>query len=246
MNQELLFAQTLEKVRKTALSQGGVITEEQVREAFLDQGLNEDQLSLVYDYLKKKNISIGEPSFDKDSLSEEDRDYLSAYLKEIEEIEFVSDGVKEAMTLSAMAGDLDAKEQLIKQYLAHVADIARLYSGQGVLMEDLIGEGNVALAMSVEMLGTAENAKEAQGLIASMIMEAMENYIAENSQEKETGSKLAGKANDVLEKAEEVAKELGRNVTVSELASFTQLKESVIKEAVRITGNKIDYIDTEE
>ena len=103
----------------------------------------------------------------------------------------VTDGVKEAVLLSAMAGDADAKHRMIEIFLPQVAEIAKLYAGQGVFLEDLIGEGNVALTMAAEMLDCAQNAKEAEGTIASMIMEAMENYISENASEKKTGEMLA-------------------------------------------------------
>ena len=35
---------------------------------------------------------------------------------------------------------------LIEIHLADVAEIAKLYAGQGVLLEDLVGEGNLALS----------------------------------------------------------------------------------------------------
>ena len=111
-------------------------------------------------------------------------------------------------------------------------------------MEDLIGEGNVALTMAVEMLGSAENAEQAQGSIAGMIMEAMENSIAGNVQEKQTGQKLASKANDVMERAHALAVELGRKVTMRELSDETGMSIAKIAEAVRITADGIEDIDT--
>ena len=78
--------------------------------------------------------------------------------------------------------------------------------------------------MAAEMLDCAQNAKEAEGTIASMIMEAMENYISENASKK-TGEMLAENANDILEKAEELSKELGRKVTVEELSEETGISE---------------------
>ena len=79
----------------------------------------------------------------------------------------MTDGVKEAVLLSAMAGDADAKHRMMKMFLPQVAEI-KAYAGQGVFLEDLIGEGNVALTMAAEMLDCAQNAKEAEGTIASM------------------------------------------------------------------------------
>lgn len=53
----------------------------------------------------------------------------------------------------------------------------------------------------------------------------MENYISENASEKKTGEMLAENANDILEKAEELSKELGRKVTVEELSEETGISE---------------------
>ena len=193
-----------------------MLSEEQVTEAFDKANLNqgEPQLEMIFAYLKNKKIGIGQPADPFDYMTREEIDYLEEYLKAVQAGADVTDGVKEAVLLSAMAGDADAKHRLIEIFLPQVAEIAKLYAGQGVFLEDLIGEGNVALTMAAEMLDCAQNAKEAEGTIASMIMEAMENYISENASEKKTGEKLAENANDILEKAEELSKELGRKVTV--------------------------------
>ena len=83
-------------------------------------------------------------------------------------------------------------------------------------------------------------------MLASMIMEAMETFISQNAEEGKTGEKLAGRANDVLEKAKELAEALGRKVTVEELAEETGLSAERIREAVRITADNIDYLDTKD
>lgn len=248
MREEVTFAKTLEEICRLGKGQGGLVREEQVREAFAGAGMEfgPQQLSLVYDYLKTKKIGIGEPVDPFDYLSEEESDYLDSYLKELEALPEVTDGEKEAITLSAMAGDIDAKQKLIEVFLPQVVEIAKLYAGQGAYLEDLIGEGNVALTMAVEMLDCAENALAAQGTVASMIMEAMENHISENVEEKKAGEKMAGRANDVLDRAKEMAEELGRKVTIAELSEETGMSEEKIREAVRITADNIDYLDTKE
>lgn len=246
MRQEDVFSRTLEQICALAKEQGGLVTKEQVADAFLQAGMamGDEQLSMVYEYLKTKKIGIGEPVDPFEYLSGEEADYLDAYLEELKALPEVSDGEKEAITLSAMAGDLDAKQRLIEVFLPQVAEIAKLYAGQGAFLEDLIGEGNVALTMAVEMLECAENAQQAQGTVASMIMEAMETYIDENVQEKKTGEKMAGRANDVLERARELAEELGRKVTVQELSDETGMSIEQIREAVRITADNIDYLES--
>lgn len=245
MKEQFEFAKALEKICALAGQQGGMIRKEQVEETLRDAGisLGDTQLGLVYDYLKAKKIGIGEPADPFEYLTRQEVDYLEAYLEETRALADVSEGEKEAIALSAMAKDPDAKRRLIEIFLPQVAEIAKLYAGQGVYLDDLIGEGNVALTMAVEMLDCAENAQAAFGNIASMIMEAMETYIADNASEKKTGDRLAQEANDVLEKAKELAEELGRKVTVAELAEESGLTQEKIREAVRITADNIDYLD---
>ena len=48
MERELLFVETLEKVRKTAKDQSNCISEEQVKEAFAAMELNDEQFEQIY------------------------------------------------------------------------------------------------------------------------------------------------------------------------------------------------------
>lgn len=245
MNKELLFAKTLEKVQEIAKDQGNCISEEQVQKEFAVLELNENQLEMVYDYLRKHKIGVGQPVNMEDYLSEEEKNYLQTYLDEIAQLPTFSQGEKEAITLSAMAGDADAQNQLMQIYLPDVVEIAKLYTGQGVLVEDLIGEGNVAVAMGVTMLGCLENAKEAQGLLGKMIMDAMEDYIEESASNERADQKVADKVNQINDAAKELAEALNRKVTVEELMQETGMSRKRIMEAVRLSGDNMEYIEKE-
>ena len=245
MNREVLFAKTLEEVKTLAKDQGGFVTEEQVKEAFETLDLDNEQLQMVFDYLVKHKVGIGEPVDLDDYLTEEEKNYLQMYLDEIEELDPISDGEKEAVTISAMAGDGDAQARLMTAFLPQVIAIAKIYTGQGVLLEDLIGEGNLALTMGVTMLGCAENAKDAQGMLVRMVMDAMEEYIAENADAEKADLKIVDKVNKVMEKAKELSEELHREVTVEELMEETRMSEKTIRDAIRFSGHKIEYIREE-
>lgn len=86
---------------------------------------------MVKAYLKQRSIGIGEPASLEEYLSEEEIDYLEDYLRQLGELPKVSEGEKEAITLSAMAGDSDAQNRLIQIFLPQVVEISRLYAGQG-------------------------------------------------------------------------------------------------------------------
>lgn len=246
MNQEILFAKTLEAVRKQAKMQGNCILRSEVEEAFADLALSEKQLELVFDYLKKHKIGIDQPVNLDDYLSEEETNYLEEYEKELKALEKVSEGEKEAIILSAMAGEEAAQQRLISIFLPQVVEISKLYAGQGVFLEDLIGEGNIALTLGVTMLGCLEKAAEAEGMLGKMIMDAMEEYIRQTLQETETDKKVLEKVNRVAEQARELAEELHRKVTVEELAEETGLSKKAIQEAMRMSGYAIEDLTMED
>ena len=240
---EVRFAQILGQVRKLAKEQGNCISEEQVQDAFAELSLSDDQLSLVYDYLKKHKVGIGEPVDLDDYLTDGEMDYLEAYRKEIMLFCEISEGEKEAMILSAMAGEKASQERLIRFFLPKVADVARLYAGQGVLLEDLIGEGNLALTLGVTMLGAFEHAKESEGALMQMVMDAMERHIQEAVEEADKDKKAAGKVNQVADKARELAGELHRKVTAAELSEETGMSERYIEDAMRMSGFAIEDLE---
>lgn len=242
-NQEILFAKTLEKVKKQAKEQQNCISQEQVREAFANLALSKEQLDLVFDYLKKHKIGIGEPVDLDEYLSQEETDYLEEYKKGIFYTHSISDGEREAFFLSAMAGERQAQQEVIALYLPQVAEVAKLYTGQGVFLEDLIGEGNLALTMGVTMLGALESATEAEGMLMKMVMDAMEDCIAENLQETDKDKKVAERVNQVAGKAKELAGELHRKVSARELAAETGMSVEEIEDAMRMSGYTIEDLE---
>ena len=239
---EVFFARALEQVRAMAKEQGNCVSEEQVKEAFAGMELGEEQLQLVFDYLVKHKVGIGQPVDPDEYLTDEERDYLRDYLDEIAGLPEHTPGEVEAFTLAAMAGEADAQQKLVQIYLKDVTEIAKLYAGQGVFLEDLIGEGNLALAAGVGMLGNLEKPEEAQGMLAKLMMDAMEEYIRENADSEETDRKIAARVNKVAEKAKELAEELHRKVTPRELAEESGLSLKSILDACKMSGFKIEDI----
>lgn len=243
MGREAEFAIILEEIKKKARAGGNFITGEEIKEAFSSLSLSEEQMEMVYAYLRENKIGIGEPVDTDIGLEEEERNYLDAYLDSLKAIPEVSEGEREAITLSAMAGDRDATMRLTELMLPEVPQIAKLYAGQGVGLEDLIGEGNVALSLGVTMLGALEHAKEAQGMLGKMIMDAMEDCIAENAAAEKSGQKIADKVNKVADAANALREELRRAVTVEELMEESGLSRKAIEDAIRVSGDKIESIE---
>ena len=246
MEREIWFARTLEQVKQLAREQGSCISEKQVREAFRELELADEQLQMVFDYLKKQKIGIGEPVDPDEYLTDAERNYLQDYMEELAALPVYTQGQIEACTMAAMAGETDAQARLVEVYLKDVADIAKLYTGQGVLLEDLIGEGNLALTFGTGMLGSLESPGEAQGMLVRMVMNAMEEYIQENTLNKKKDRRVEDQVNRVADKARELAEELHRKVTPEELAREAGLPVKSIRDAMRMSGFRIEDIDDAE
>ena len=242
MGREAEFAIILEEIKKKARAGGNFITGGEIKEAFSSLSLSEEQMEMVYAYLKESKIGIDEPVDADIGLEEEERNYLDSYLDLLKALPEVSEGEREAITLSAMAGDRDAIQRLTELMLPEVPQIAKLYAGQGVGLEDLIGEGNVALSVGVTMLGALEHAKEAQGMLGKMVMDAMEDCIAASEAEEKSDQKIADKVNRVADAANALQEELRRKVTVEELMEESGLSRKAIEDAIRISGDKIESI----
>ena len=250
VSREREFAECLERVRRTAGEQGNRIGEEQVREVFSGLDLSESQLQMVFDYLEKHSVGIGEPGNPQEPLTREEQDYLQLYLDSLERLPVCSQGERRAWAMGAMAGDREAGRCLAEACLQQVVDIARLYTGQGVLLEDLIGEGNAALFAGVETLGSGPEGtgdpSQAEKKLAGLIMDAMEELIRENEDQEKTDRKIAAKVNRVADKAKELAGELGRKVTPRELMQESGMSLKSIQEAMRMSGYKIEDIEYAE
>lgn len=236
------FSQILEELRDTARLQGNMLTTEQLEEAFGQWKLDAAQMALIQDYFRNHQIGIDEPGDLEENLSGEDVNFLEMYLAELRELPPVSDGEKRAIMMSALAGDKDAQAKLIEIFLPQVVEISKLYAGQGAFVEDLIGEGNVAAAAAVAMLECVESIDEIEGFVGKMIMDAMEELISEDSDNRQFDENVLNRVNDVNDKARELYDNLLRKVTVREVAQELGISEAQVREAMEFSANRIDYI----
>lgn len=245
MSQEKEFIKALEEIRKLARSQGNRIEEEQLAAFFAPIGITGQQLEPVYAYLAERGIRLnGEPG--EENLDEEEKSYLEEYLESLNRFSVLSEGEKRVLGMAAINGEQEGKEGILKSFLIQVADLARLYAGQGVGLEDLIGEGNVAVASGVELLGCLEDPEEIDGFLGKLAMDAMEAAIRENELTKEADNRIEAQVNRVSEGAAQLYESLRRKVTVKELAEEMELDREEILEALRLCGGSLETIDWRE
>lgn len=79
-------------------------------------------------------------------------------------------------------------------------------------------------------------------MLGKMIMDAMEDYIAQNAEEVKKDRKILDKVNKVAKAADELYEELHRKVTVEEVMQESGLSRRAIEDAIRMSGDKIDSL----
>lgn len=242
--QEFMLA--MQGLLSTAREHHNIITSEEIDAAFEGMHLTDEQMKSVRDYLHSENVGIDQALPIEEVLTEEEHNYLEDYKAMAQTIEQPSEGVLDAIKINAMAGVQADQMRLAELMLPKVIDIARLYAGQGVYMEDLIGVGNEALVQGVRLLGPLERPEEVEPDLAERIMKAMEALVEETMSSDAAGQDAADLANKVLDAANALQQDLARKVTVEELAAEGDVTEEEILEAIRITGNKIEAIDYQE
>lgn len=247
---EAEYRTTLEKLIRKAHENRNIITEDLFKEFFDPLKLDEREDALTRSYLE----SIGIRQADKDDgeykepeFTEEDGKYLHFYLKDLAELPvYTEDEINEAKKKAVFDDDSEAQEILLNHYLNSVVDIARLYIYQALPAEDLIGEGNIGLMTAIKALSTLDGPDEVDSFVGGLIMDAMDNAIYEDTDIRQRIDDMAVRINDVNEKAKRLSDEMGRPVTISELADETGMDVKDIAEAMALSGDRIEGLVPEQ
>ena len=124
--------------------------------------------------------------------------------------------------------------------------------GEALPIEEVLSEEEInhlaeyeALIEAIEVpaqLAPLEKPDEVDGYLGRRIMDAMEDLVASNLDEKAAEKAVEERVNLVADRARELAEELGRKVSVAELAREYDMDPEDIQEAVRLSGNAIGDI----
>ena len=79
-----------------------------------------------------------------------DSQHLDSFLNEIGKIALLSADEEEALFYAYHAGDQSALQRIISANLRFVVTVAKQYQNNGVLLCDLINEGNIGLIKAVQ------------------------------------------------------------------------------------------------
>ena len=171
----------------------------------------------------------------------EDARYLRLYLEELENLPPVTEEDRLALAMRLLAGEEAALEPLLNATLREVVELARSYRGRGVLLEDLIQEGNIGLLQVLREMKGKKRQEEPLRYIHEFVQYTMEQYLDEQLAGGEAEERLVAKLGLLHEAAKYLARENGTLPSARELAEFTKLPEEEITELVRLS-KEVDLI----
>lgn len=161
---------------------------------------------------------------------------LETYLREINETALLSAADEQKLAAAIAAGDMSARDRMVRANLRLVVNIARGYSGKGLSLQDLIEEGNLGLLRAVEGFDPAMGTRfstYASYWIKQSIKRALVNT-AKTIRIPAYMVELLAKWRRANAK---LTDELGRAPTQEEIAHFLELpkkKLNIIKKAIRV------------
>ncbi len=214
---------------------------DEVKAYFHEDSLNEEQLELVFDYLLAQKVVVQGyfkmPDEEEEAItySEEEQAYLKEYLKDLEAFKDMDENEKNILFEKVLQGDRVAKQRLTEVYLKTVVEIAQKMYHPEVFLGDLIQEGNVGLILGLDMLSDVANAHET---IVRCIRENIQLLIEEYTEVSQRDKKMIEKVSALDEGIKTLTQELGRKVTIDELAIHLGMTEEEIEDVLRLMGEE--------
>lgn len=248
MNREE-FQKKLLELGALAEESGKRLSGAQVRTFFGDMALTEEQYELIFAYLASRQIVVegyvpvkkeqkeGKAEEPQIPLTQEEENFLRSYQKELECLEILEEeAVLELCREVEESGESLAKARLTEQFLPEVLRLADTYRGRGLLLGDLVQEGNIGLMLALETLGMRPEGEELREYLRHEICRVMEQAAEEHQAERQAGDLLAGRLNDLRDQIEKLSDELERQISIEELSAYVDMSVEEIEEMLKLAG----------
>lgn len=250
------FREKLAGILKQAKEQKMYIQERVVRDAFSDCDFSDQQMQMVVEFLRSKKVTVGgaasdfesgdgekaAPASGKKTWSQEEDDYIRRYRGELLAMRAPKAASPEFLELldAASAGDEQAKKDLLECMLPDIADLSCDLYGPGVLLQDLVSEGNLQGMLAMERIDfSAEDlAENFRRIFLSEVRDGLLAFLGESREVKARDQRMVDLVQEFSDYTEVLKDDLGRRVYLDEVAEFMDIPEEEAEAILRLTGEK--------
>lgn len=228
MADRLEFKEKLAGVLALAEGQNGRITVDEVEKYFEEDGLSQEQMNLVCDYLlsmkmavigyKQTGGMVKEEKEEAKPLNMEEQKYVEEYLRGL--------------------GDMkeETREEVrMAYYLPKVVEEAVRLHHPEVFIGDMIQEGNIALMIALKEIPKEKDEEEILEQVRAGMMASLESQ----TEVKRRDHKMVEKVTELDEAIKGMKEEFGRKVSVDEVAERLGISEDEIEDILKLAGEEV-------
>lgn len=219
------FREKLSEILAVCKENGNEIEKESVEHFFVEENLTVEQMNLVYDYLLSQKVIV--KGYVK--ATKEEKEDISTKLT-MEEMEFLKQYEEEIRMIPA--------DDPMGKWLPQIVQIAKELYHPEIFLGDLIQEGSFGL-----VVGMKQNLEEEA--LLQMVRESMQAMLEAQTEVKLQDQKIADKVNDLDEKVKQLTEEMGRKISVDELAELLEISEEEIEDIIRLAGEDLEETEGE-
>lgn len=251
MDEQSRFRTALAALSASAEQKNQRLEKKDVEAFFRDMNLGEDQQPLVYAYLASRHIQVEGVEMpllpaDERPYTEEEQEFLRQYQKELKRCRMQDADTLPRLFEKAADGEAVAKKLLTEHYMKKVLELAQGYAHRGLLLQDLVQEGNLGLMIGLDTIGLMEEGMTFERHLENEIHRAIRAALDEQEGSRSTGEQVAEKLNKLADSITQLTEELGREVTPDELSLYLDMPLEEIEDLLRIAGENIETAEKAE
>lgn len=248
------FLEAIRELERLGQTNGNQLSMEEITSYFSDMKLEEKQLDFICNYFESHQIYItnrvrklSEEIGDEEIPNKEDpldAEMVEIYLRETQKANNLSGEQEAVIVRKLMNGDENARNLLIESNLSRAVEIAKEYQGKGLLLSDLIQEGNIGLMTAVNEFEPGMH-KDFRTYSDRIIRRHIEETIDEYNNSTRSAVKMANRVNELNDIATAFAKEYEREAKPSELAGRMGITEEEVRELMKVSLDAIAVLNPE-
>ncbi len=237
-----------------------VMSLQEVVDLFVDINPNSDQFDMILEKLESmgvsvnvddiKDVSIEEPDVigePDDGVVDDDLsvpegiaidDPVRMYLKEIGKVPLLSPEEEKELAQRMEDGDAKAREKLVNANLRLVVSIAKRYVGRGMLLLDLIQEGNLGLIKAVEKFDFHKGFKFST-YATWWIRQAITRAIADQARTIRIPVHMVETINKFIRISRQLLQQNGREPSPEEIAKEMDVTVDKVHEIIKIAQEPV-------
>ena len=196
---------------------------ENEKEALAEEGLDFDT-DFDPDQAASKNVSVDDP--------------VRMYLKEIGKVPLLTADEEIELAKRMEEGDEEAKKRLCEANLRLVVSIAKRYVGRGMLLLDLIQEGNLGLIKAVDKFDYTKGYKFST-YATWWIRQAITRSIADQARTIRIPVHMVETINKLIRVSRQLLQELGREPTPEEIAEEMGISVDKVREIQKVAQEPV-------